>query len=53
LRNDSAIERERDETSSQVKERRGPLLTVRDVAMADFGHGLNRVRERAADMLEV
>ena len=29
------------------------VLTVRGVAMADFRHGLNRVRELGADMLEV
>ena len=51
-RADSAVDRVgRD--SSHGKERRAPLLTVRDVAMRDFGHGLNRVRELGADMLEV
>jgi hypothetical protein len=35
-----------------VKERRARLLTVRRVAMADFGHGLNRVRGFVTTMLE-
>ena len=29
-----------------------PLLTVRDLAMADSRHGLNRGRERRASVLE-